>query len=586
MAEMLSPGVYVSEMDYSEYVSETSTCIVGMVGGARRGPVGVPTLVTSQEQLISTFGKPSLDDYGIYSALAALTKVSQLYYTRVVRGGIKASAGDLGSDKVLYSAKEYGEDSNGIQVEQTDLSDEKFSVTVKSSTGETLETYSDLSLSGTVEGYVESVINAQSNYIQASVQFSGSLRAKTFTLDGGSGSGTYARAGVEGSDKIAFRSKYYDSDINGCMVTISEQDDFGYFDVTLKGSSGVIESWTSLSLDSESDRYIESIINTASGRIIAIVNSNDEVEFTADTLSFSGGDDGIHGISVADIIGEETGTGLYSFSNPETVDIDLLAAPGCTSVDVISTGIHICEERGDCIYIADTPFGMNAQEVIAWSNGTGSYNHKGFDSSYGAMYWPWVKISDSYSKKNIWLPPSGYVIAQYAYNDDVAHPWNAPAGLERGAMSKPIGLELSPTKGERDAVYGNRNIINPLANFLSNGIVIWGQKTMQRKPSALDRVNVRRLMTYLKKTIGLSTKYFVFEQNTESTWERWRNMVEPILSDIKANGGIYEYKIEVNPSAADIENNHMPVKVYIKPTKTSEFIPIEFNIMPYSASFD
>ena len=153
-------------------------------------------------------------------------------------------------------------------------------------------------------------------------------------------------------------------------------------------------------------------------------------------------------------------------------------------------------------------------------------------------------------------------------------------------MSKPIGLELNPTKGERDAVYGNRNVVNPLTNFLSNGITIWGQKTMQRKPSSLDRVNVRRLMNYLKKTIGLSTRYFVFEQNIESTWERWRTMVEPILSDIRTQGGLYDYKIEVEPTADDIENSRMPVSVSIKPTKTAEFIPLTFNIMPYAASFD
>jgi hypothetical protein len=586
MAEMLSPGVYVSEIDYSEYVSESSTCIIGMVGGARRGPIGVPTLVTTQAQMVSLFGKPIEGDYGVYSALAALTKASQLYYTRVVRGGIKASAGVLGTNKVLYKAKESGDTYNGLQISQSALSDEVFKVIVKSTKGEELESFDNLSLSGTSSNYVESIINGNSNYITASVQYSGTIKEMDFTLEGGSGSGSYARAGVEGKDKLTFRSKYYDSDLNGCTVVISEVDNYGYFDITVKNSDELIESWASVCLDTDSDRYIETIINSGSSRIVVTVNDDESITLEENSMSFSGGDDGVDGISVEDIIGEETSTGIYAVSNPETIDIDILTVPGWSDSKVVAAGISVCEDRGDCLYIVDPPFGLSAQDIIAWSNGTGSYVHTGFDSSYAALYWPWVKVSDSYTKKNVWLPPSGYVAAQYAYNDEVGHPWTAPAGLDRGTMSKPIGLELNPTKGERDAVYGNRNVVNPIVNFLSSGITIWGQKTMQRKPSSLDRVNVRRLMNYLKKTIELSTRYYVFEQNVESTWERWTTMVDPILSDIRTQGGIYDYKIEIQPTDNEVENNQMPASVSIKPTKTAEFIPLTFNIMPYTATFD
>ena len=122
--------------------------------------------------------------------------------------------------------------------------------------------------------------------------------------------------------------------------------------------------------------------------------------------------------------------------------------------------------------------------------------------------------------------------------------------------------------------------------FISNGIVIWGQKTMQRLPSALDRVNVRRLMNYLKRNIGIATRNFVFEQNVDATWERWKNTVEPILDNARANSGIYDYKIVLEATASDIENNRMPISIYVKPTKAAEFIALTFNIMQYSASFD
>jgi phage tail sheath protein FI len=208
------------------------------------------------------------------------------------------------------------------------------------------------------------------------------------------------------------------------------------------------------------------------------------------------------------------------------------------------------------------------------------------NSSYSAVYWPWVKISDSYTKKDIWLPPSGFVAAQYAYNDKVGAPWLAPAGLNRGKMTKPIALEHSPTQGERDAMYGNRNVVNAIVNYLGDGIVIWGQKTTQRAPTALDRVNVRRLLNYLKKTISLSTRYFVFEQNNQATWDRWTNMVEPILRQVKERSGLNDYLIEINPTIWEIENNIMPATIKVKPTKSAEFIPIDFMIMPQSASFE
>ena len=586
MAEMLSPGVYVQEADYSEYVANTSTCIIGMVGGARRGPVGVPTLVTSQAQMVSTFGEPVEGDYGVYSALAALTRASQLYYTRIVRGGTKASAGVIGTDKVVYTSRTSGEDSNGLIVEQSALLNDLFTVTIKDSDGEVLETYEDVSLVSTDVNYIETLINGVSKYITAAVQYNGTIKESEFTLNGGTGTGKYARAGEEGVDKMTFRSLYYDSDLNGCHVVISDEDQYGYFDITIKDGDNVLETWSGVSIDPKSDRFVELFINTRSSRVVVTVNTDESVALEADTLMFSGGDNGIDGISVYDVIGEETGSGLYSFSNPETVIVDALAAPGYSDPEVISAAISICEGRGDTMFVADPPFGMTAQEILDWSNGAGSSDHKGFDSSYAALYWPWVKISDSYTKKNIWLPPSGYVLAQYAYNDEVAHPWNAPAGLERGIMTKPIGLEYNTTKGERDAVYGNRNVVNPIANFLGQGITIWGQKTMQRKPTALDRVNVRRLMIYLKRSIGLATRYFVFEQNDASTWERWNNMVEPILRDVRTNGGIYDYKIEIAPTESDVDNNTMPVSVSIKPTKTAEFIPLTFNITPYSASFE
>lgn len=606
-SSMLSPGVYVSEEDYSEYTQDSSSCIVGIVGGARRGPVGTPVLITTQEQLINTFGIPIEGEYGIYSALQVLTHANRVYYVRAVRSGTKASAGTIGKDRVIYYSKEANASYNGIQIVQTELrEDGTFDVTIQKDDSNVLENYYNLNLDQLTENYIEKIINNQSNYVTAVVQYSGNITAKTFTLGStpeteGKGSGSYAYAGKESEDKIVLRSKYYDSDINGCTAIISEErsypnsqydtsDRTSYFSIIIQDTAGnVIENWANLSLDPSSDRYAEIVINNSSDRVICYVNKSEDITFEAKTLSFSGGDDGVDGLSASDIIGDVDSTGLQVFSNPETITVDIIITPGWYDVNVIQAATNICESREECMYLVDPPKGLSPQEVVQWSNGVEPFtqeNFNGLNSSYSALYWPWESVYDSYTKKDIWLPPSGFVAAQYAYNDEIGHPWQAPAGLNRGRLTTVKAVEISPTKGERDELYGYRNVVNPIVNFVSNGIVIWGQKTTQRNPTALDRVNVRRLMNYLKRNIGNSTRNFVFEQNIDATWDRWRSAVEPILVNTKNNQGLYEYKIVNTLTESDIENNRATIKIYVKPTKSAEFIDLKFNITQYSASYD
>lgn len=729
MADMLSPGIYLQESDYSEYVTSSSTCIVGCVGEAKRGPIGVPTLVTSQKALTDLFGTPTEGEYGIHAALQILTQASQLYYVRVVRSATQGTAGKIGEDAVIYKSLDTGTEVNGIKIRQTknengtfkvevlgttnrtytevtpvagdnpsqegwfvkvddaytasdstivesgvtyykveyqvkDISDvtdvtglyvkegdnyvviepyinpdtglvepvaptvdvtyyEKVYVEVTnvtlasnpseegwyelegdgyelstdttpqsgdvyyemSETTEVAETFDNLSLVSTDANFVEKVLK-NSNFISAEVYTEGTLAEgeKIFTIEGAVNTGAYAS--TDTSKKLIFRSKYYDSTLNRGKVLISEPDAFGYFNITVSDADdNTVEMWNSVTLNLDDERYIGSIINKGSKRISVEVNEAD-IDFSGDELIFSGGDDGVEGITDEDFIGEADGTGVHALDNPELLSIDVMVVPGKTSPAIIEAALNVCKDRGDSMLVADVPFGLSASEAVNWTNGDGAFtDHAAFDSSYGAFYWPWIRVSDNYSKKNVWMPPSGYIVAKYAYNDKVAYPWVAPAGVVRGRIQNVLGIEHSPTKGERDLLYGNRNIVNPIANFQNEGLVIWGQKTMQRKPTALDRVNVRRLVGYLKRVIGNATRSFVFEQNNASTWTEWKSVVNPLLNNVKASGGLYEYMISINPTAEDIENNRMPVYVYVKPTKTAEFIPIIFNIAPYSASF-
>lgn len=598
--EMLSPGVSVNEIDYSDYVAAAATCIIGMVGGARRGPV-VPTLVTSQEEFVKLYGIPSTKEYGAYSALQALTQASQLYYQRAVHMSTAAKAGASGTDKLLFTLKKLGTAYNGYTVKIDYTSDTDFNVTVlrphiqsdvEGTDPVQLEKFEHCSLTTTDEAnFVNNKINSASEYVIVALMDSGTLATKTLTFANATDGAAYGTAG--GSDQVfSIKTKYYDSTLNYDIVKFTKPDLAGYFSMILMSEdrNTIVEQIDNLSLDPSDERYVDNIIASTSIKVEVTYNKDhveDDTDISTVEYVIKGGNDGIAGLTEKDIIGTVS-DGLKAFSNPEVIDINLLCAPGWYQAEVASEGISICEGRGDAIYIAETPFGLTAQEANAWANGSDEFaaDHKAFDSSYGAMYWPWVQVSDPYTRQNIWLPPTGTICAQYAYSDNVGQPWFAPAGLNRGILQNVLAVEYSATKGERDTIYGGRNVVNPIINYRGQGIVIWGQKTMQRKANSLDRVNVRRLMNYLKKIISASTAYYVFEPNDEYNWNKWIDMVEPKLENIKQLRGVYEYKVEMQPTTSEIENNVMPGTIYVKPTKAAEYIPLNFMIAPYGASFD
>lgn len=576
-SNMLSPGVQVTEMDFSDYVTEASTSVIGLVGGARKGSLD-PTLVTSVAEAIKKYGDPTMKDYGIYSLLAALSNADQVYYKRVVKLASKASAGDPDVDKLVFYSLTEDSKFNDTKITVTGT-EAKFSVTVE--LGDTSETYADLTLAT-----APTSINGKSKLVTIEINNSGKFNASVMKMSGGAIGAAYAT--TPSSNPIVFTSKTYDSTLNGCSVKLSTPDFLGNFIMRLVDKKGnVLEELNNLSTDPTDDRFIETYITNGSAYLNCEYNEADESTITDKSYELSGGTDGIDGLSRTEII-----DGLDAYSNPETIDIDILAVPGWSDAAVLAKGIKVAEERQDCFFLIDPPFGLTAQQVADWSNCQGAYIQPGvtaFDTSYAGIYWPWVQIYDTYTSQYIWLPPSGYVASQIAYSDSISEPWFAPAGITRGKLTTPVGIEYSPTKGERDLLYGNRNVVNSLINYKGSGLVIWGQKTTQRKSSSLDRVNVRRLVNYLKKIIAASTAYYVFDPNDEYSWQKWVDMVEPRLAAIKSKRGVYEYKIIMDSTTVtedDINNNRMPGTIMFKPTKTAEFIPLSFMIMPYGASFD
>jgi len=273
---------------------------------------------------------------------------------------------------------------------------------------------------------------------------------------------------------------------------------------------------------------------------------------------------------------------LTAVSNPDSVDMNLLILPGVIyelHSYVATEALTLCEERQDCFYIMDlTQYSSTIDNAVNKA--------AEIDSNYTAVYYPWVKVIDTNTNKFIWAPPSVVLPEVYAYNDSVAAEWFAPAGLNRGSIEGAVGVAKRLNLAGRDTLYEGK--VNPIASFPGQGICVWGQKTLQRRKSALDRVNVRRLLIAVKKFIASSSRYLVFEQNVEATRNRFLNIVNPYLASIQERSGLYAFKVimdETNNTPDVIDRNFLVGQLYLQPTKTAEFISLEFNILPTGATF-
>lgn len=589
---MQSPGSEVIIQDYSDYISETSSCIIGILGTARKGPLK-PTLVTSVPQFISTFGEPDGTSYGPYGAIHYLGQGDQVYYQRVIHGGATASAGVAGTDKITVRGKDTGTEYNGISVkfDVAKIESNIISITVNDKDGNKLEEFGDLSTNNDDPKFITKVVNTDSSYIEVSFNTAGSYPAKDLVLEGGEDGGMNATSETE---DVTFTSLTFDSTLNGAKIKLSDKDFTGYFDYTLVDANGEqLESYITVSDDKSDNRYLPKVLDQYSNYVSCIIHKTEEEAVISDSeYVLSGGLDGTAGLAMDDYIGEELkGTGLYALSNPDAVTVDLVTIPGITDPSVIQAADKMCSDRGDAFLITDIPFGLRPQEATEWTNGEGAWKgkHQAFDSSNMAFYAPWGQIRDAYTNELLWLPPSVLVAPRYAYTDRVGGPWLAPAGADRGKIPGVIQLEYTATKGERDLMYGNRNVINPIVNMNVTGIIINGQKTVQRKPSALDRVNVRRLVNYVQRKLQVLARSFLFEQNTSVTWTRWLTVVEPMLDTLKNSGAITDYKAmmdETTISSDDLENGRMPGYIAIQPVKSAEFIPIYLRIDSQSTTYD
>lgn len=366
---------------------------------------------------------------------------------------------------------------------------------------------------------------------------------------------------------------------------------------------GLVKTPEVLTDGSDNPLFVEHAVNSTSQRVFVTNGTGSgegllPIENTGNSLSYlAGGNDGTATVTnpstFIGVSSETATTGLQLFRNPEQLDVNLLAVPGISSAAVINAMTEICIFRRDCMCLVDPPNPLEGtvttpQEAVNWVNGTGAWSsdHAAFNSSYAALYWPWLQIYDSVNKTTVWTPPSGHLAYVYAYTDYNSETWSAPAGLNRGHLVSPIKAWYVPTLGDRDLLYSNN--INPIATFIRDGINVWGQKTLQRNPTALDRVNVRRLMLYLEKIVATAARTLVFEPTDRATWIQFTNLIEPFLDSVKARRGVLEYKVicDETTNTPDVQDrNEMRARIYIRPTKTAEFISVDFILTDSGTSF-
>jgi phage tail sheath protein FI len=407
----------------------------------------------------------------------------------------------------------------------------------------------------------------------------------------------------------------------------------------------ILETWNNVSLDPNSKNFISKIIGDTtttmrgSGTGVYLQDSGSylnkskyvRVEVTSPTVdyldengevrngalseslpkiisgdkaasgSFSGGSDGtfVHGkgqdpkdISETNSQGFNLTTAaggkttyenaLNLLNNQDQYDVNLFMLPGVISrlhTGVAQKAIDVVEARGDAFLILD-PTAHGAAITTATTEAETR------DSNYTGMYWPWIQMPDLELGKNVWVPPSVTLPGIYAFNDKVAHEWFAPAGLNRGGIDVAIQAERKLTQANRDTLYESN--VNPIATFPGQGVTVFGQKTLQKKASALDRINVRRLLIRLKKFIASSSRFLVFEQNNSKTRNRFLGIVNPFLESVQSNSGLNAFKVvmdDTNNTPDVVDRNILYGQIFVQPTRTAEFIVLDFTVQPTGATF-
>ena len=387
---------------------------------------------------------------------------------------------------------------------------------------------------------------------------------------------------------------------NGLKVKISESglDAAHLFTLQVLEGEEVVETFADVSMDDDSEYYIENQKSSYLSFEDLVSGSGADKDRPAEgTFALTGGDDGVSGISDADYIGSaSSGTGLHAFD--EVSDAMQLAVPGVSSPAVITAGLGYCESRGDLLFVTETPFNLTPQEAVEFRLGKGAYTHAPFNSNYGALYYPKVKIYDAARQKERLISPVGDVLGVMAVNDYAENESYVPAGSRRGRLLNALGVDVN-VGGRGRLGEGNHlsdNQVNSICVFDDTGTVVWEAQTLQRQSSLLREVNVRRLMIVVKKTTAAYARAFIHQPDDPKTWREFYRGLEKKFREWKAARWFYDYRIFCDQDANSLDEAKLNIpesvqrgefkcKLWIKPVMGIKWVLLETTITRLDADF-
>jgi hypothetical protein len=578
MAEtIVSPGVLAIENDQSFVTQQPVQAGAAIIGPAVKGKVGIPTIVTSYTDYLNKFGATFLsgsNTYTYFTSIAAYNYFNNggasLLVTRVVTGSFTVASSSFISASAHAAGSPYNTD---VFTLETISKGEIMNSTGPTGSVGTL-------LSGSADNFRWQITSANTS-------------SGTFYLLVRQGNDTNISPSILetwGPLSLDPYSNDYIEKVIGNQVENVASDN-GEFYIQLSGSYPNNSSYVRVkTINQPTPNYFDNVGNPKAEFTGSIPLNNSGSFGSATGKNVVAGGNAYYEaiISATNIQGLNASNYTQSISllaNKDAFKYNVLVAPGLMSdmggvaFSAITSMNTIAQNRGDMMVVFDSSkYNSQINSVLT--------NTVGYDTSYAATYWPWVKTIDPSTANQVWVPASTLIPGVYAFNDNVAAPWFAPAGINRGILTTAIQAERVLTQGNRDTLYQAN--INPIATYPNTGVVVFGQKTLQKKKSSLDRINVRRLLIELKSYISQVADTFVFEQNDTVTRNNFLSIINPYLASVQQQQGLTAFQVimdESNNPPSVVDNNQLVGQIYLQPTRTAEFILLDFNILPTGATF-
>lgn len=589
MAEsIISPGVYTRETNNSYITPAPIAAGAAFVGPTVKGPQNQPLIVTSYGDYVRKFGElyvsASNKNYEFLTSVAVknyfqnggqtalITRVANGTYTAATNTFISSSA--KGSTepfqlKTLGKGAVYNNAAGQFSATGSSAAYNNTDGSLKSGSADNLR-WEISSINKAAGSFSIIVRQGDDNTNNTSI-------LETFSVNLDPNSDKYIERVIGNQEVTVATDSTTGTTYNYAVGEYPNQSNYIRVSaVNLPTNQYTANDGITVNTDATNTSYSASLPNSGSGSFYGAAGA---VANTATFFSAIAGGADAQGVATTDYT-----TALSLLANKDEYQFNIISTPGLlyggsgNFTTVVNRFIALAEDRGDCIAVVDlVPTGST---VGAVTTSAASLN-----SSYAATYWPWLQIKSA-TGRNEWVPAGTVIPGVYAFTDASSAPWFAPAGLVRGGIGGVIQAERKLTKGDRDTLYSAK--VNPIATFPGTGISVFGQKTLQTKASALDRVNVRRLLIELKKFIGDQARNLVFEQNTISTRNKFLTAVNPYLESVVQRQGLYAYRVvmdDTNNTADVVDRNQLVGQILIQPAKTVEFVVLDFTIQPTGATF-